>query len=321
MLFADYFDEWIHLYKVGVVRDVTFQKYLGTLKSLRQVAPDLTMEQLTKREYQKLINKYADNHAKQTTKDFHAQLQGAIRDAVDEGLIAVNPCRKVEFKNNPQKTRPPKFLSVDEAKRLVNVLDLERPLYVAGDIACKDAIGRTYTSKGVINWDYLILLCLKTGLRFSEALGVTPNDFNFETNVLNINKTFDYKFKNQLVHELKTKSCERKIILDSTTAETFSFVTDMENDKPIFVNPNKYIHNSTVLGRLRTLCKQAQIPEIGIHGLRHTHASILLYNGISLNSISRRLGHAKPSITQDTYLHIIKELEDIDNDKILAALA
>ena len=62
------------------------------------------------------------------------------------------------------------------------------------------------------------------------------------------------------------------------------------------------------------------MPLVGVHGLRHTHASILFSNGVSLNSISKRLGHSKPSITQDIYLHIIQELEHDDNEKILFAL-
>jgi len=320
MLFADYFLEWVEIYKKGVVSQATYQKYIGTHKQLKKIAPTLTLQELTKREYQKLINKYAENHARQTVKDFHTHLKAVIMDAIDEGIISVNPCKKVEFKDNPQKSTPPKYLSVDEAKRLVDALDLQMPLYKQGDVFCIDKIGRKYVSKGAINWDFLILLCLKTGLRFSEALGVTPNDFDFENNILNIDKTFDYKNRNQLVYELKTKSCKRKLILDNATSELFSFVQDMPSDKPIFINPDKNTFNSIVRNRLRVLCKQVEVPEIGIHGLRHTHASILFYNGISLNSISRRLGHAKPSVTQDTYLHIIKELEHVDNEKILLAL-
>ncbi|OQR13167.1 hypothetical protein B6U43_08265, partial [Ligilactobacillus salivarius] len=91
-------------------------------------------------------------------------------------------------------------------------------------------------------------------------------------------------------------------------------------NQPIFVNQDQKIFNSTVNSRLATLCRHANIPTISIHGLRHTHASLLLFQGVSVLSVSRRLGHANITTTQETYLHIIKELETKDNRKILKHL-
>lgn len=68
-------------------------------------------------------------------------------------------------------------------------------------------------------------------------------------------------------------------------------------------------------------CKKAKIPIISIHGLRHTHASLLLFAGVSIGSVARRLGHASMTTTQKTYLHIIHELENQDVDLIMKSLA
>ena len=57
-------------------------------------------------------------------------------------------------------------------------------------------------------------------------------------------------------------------------------------------------------------CKALNIPVISVHGLRHTHASILLYAGVSVASVARLLGHASMTTTQKTYLHVIQELEN-----------
>ena len=50
------------------------------------------------------------------------------------------------------------------------------------------------------------------------------------------------------------------------------------------------------------------IRQIRFHDLRHTHASILLYKGVDIKTISDRLGHADITTTINTYIHIIKEL-------------
>ena len=99
------------------------------------------------------------------------------------------------------------------------------------------------------------------------------------------------------------------------------FTNDRELDleKPIFVKGR--IYNSMVNNRLRALCIKADIPIISVHGLRHTHASLLLFAGVSIASVARRLGHSSMITTQETYLHIIKELDNQDNDKIIRHLS
>ena len=80
-------------------------------------------------------------------------------------------------------------------------------------------------------------------------------------------------------------------------------IKNLNPKEPIFVN--KKIYNSTINDILQKHCKNADIPVITIHGLRHTHASLLLYAGVSIASVAHRLGHASMSTTQKTYLHII----------------
>ncbi len=95
-------------------------------------------------------------------------------------------------------------------------------------------------SEQEVNWDWFLLVA-KTGMRFSEALALTPRDFNFTHQMLSISKTWNYK------------------------------------DDGGFL-PTK--NQSSV-----------------IHGLRHTHASLLLFAGVSIASVARRLGHASMTTT------------------------
>jgi integrase len=72
---------------------------------------------------------------------------------------------------------------------------------------------------------------------------------------------------------------------------------------------------------LRRHCIRAKVPVISIHGLRHTHASLLLFAGVSIASVARRLGHASMTTTQKTYLHIIHELENQDVELVMRSLS
>ena len=104
----------------------------------------------------------------------------------------------------------------------------------------------------------------------------------------------------------------RKIQIDWQIVVKFSELTKrLPENKPIFIKDKK-IYNSTVNDALARHCQKCSISEISIHGLRHTHASLLLFAGVSIASVARRLGHASMTTTQKTYLHIIQELENKD---------
>lgn len=170
-----------------------------------------------------------------------------------------------------------------------------------------------------INQDWLILVIAKTGMRFSEALGLTPKDFDYANQTISINKTWDYKGLGGF-QETKNRSSMRKIQIDWRTVTQFAgLLRDKEIDKPIFVENKTY--NSTINHTLNRHCKRLNLPQISIHGLRHTHASLLLFSGVSIASVARRLGHASMTTTQKTYLHIIHELENKDIDQVMRLLS
>lgn len=170
-------------------------------------------------------------------------------------------------------------------------------------------------------WDWFILLVAKTGMRFSEALALTPRDFDFPHQTLSINKTWDYKYGKGFL-STKNRSSVRKIQMDWQTVIQFSgLVKGLPEDKPIFVKDGEKVYNATVNDILERHCKSAGVPVISIHGLRHTHASLLLFAGVSIASVARRLGHASMTTTQKTYLHIIQELENKDIDLVMRSLS
>lgn len=89
------------------------------------------------------------------------------------------------------------------------------------------------------------------------------------------------------------------------------------DDKPAEVVRSRFMK----LNVLERHCNRAKIPVISVHGLRHTHASVLLFAGVSIASVARRLGHSSMTTTQKTYLHIIQELENQDIDLVMRSLS
>ncbi|WP_291527330.1 site-specific integrase [Bifidobacterium sp. UBA744] len=296
-LFHEYYAQWVATYKQGAIRDVTMRKYKLTQSWLVKLIPTVQLMELDRITYQQLINDYAEHHERQTTMDFHHQLKSAILDAVDEGLIPRDPTRKVIIKGKQPRAKKMKYLNQFELHALLADLKLEPPA----------------------SWDWLILLIAKTGLRFSEALGLTPDDFDFSRQTVSVNKTWNYKNNGGFV-PTKNASSVRKVQLDWQLIMQFSgLLKNLPNDQPIFIKGKVY--NSTANNILAKHCKNAGVPIISIHGLRHTHASLLLFAGVTIASVSRRLGHASITTTQETYLHVIRELENRDIDLVMRALS
>lgn len=295
-LFHIYYKRWIDVYKQGAVRPVTMQKYRMTHTWLTRLAPDLRLMAVDRTSYQQLLNAYAQDHERQTVMDFHHQLKGALLDAVDEGLVLRDPTRKAVIKGKHPRVKKTKYLNQFQLQTLLAALEL----------------------KDEVSWDYFILLVAKTGVRFSEALALTPADFDFRQQSISISKTWDYKSGSGFL-PTKNRSSVRKVPVDWQTVIQFSeLLRGLPQDEPFFARGK--IYNSTINDILRRYCLRLDLPELTVHGLRHTHASLLLFAGVSIASVARRLGHSSINTTQKTYLHIIQELENKDVDLVMRLL-
>lgn len=299
-LFYKYYLDWIHLYKDNAVRPVTLNKYYLVQRKLRELAPDLHMNELDRQSYQRILNLYAQTHEKTTTLDFHHHLKASLFDAVDDGLLKADPTRRAIIKGCSPSDKKPKYLNLFDLQTLLRSLDLREEL----------------------NWDWFFYLIAKTGLRFAEALALTPEDFDFEKQSIIVNKSWNYKEKQGHFQPTKNESSNRTVMVDWQLMQQFQvMINNKELNQPIFFSKEQRIYNSTLNQKLASLCKNNDIPVISIHGLRHTHASLLLYEGVSIASVAKRLGHNNTTTTQETYIHIIRELENKDNDKILHHLS
>lgn len=236
--FYEYYRQWIEVYKRGAIRDAAMAKYLMTQKWVERLAPKLKVSELTRTAYQQLLNDYAKVHERQTTLDFpHREsercpttqavltqakllkLKGAILDAVDEGLISRDPTRKAIIKGKTPSIKKIKYLNRFELHTLIADLDIqEEP-----------------------NWDRFILLAAKTGMRFSEALAITPSDFDFARQTLSISKTWDYKGSGGFL-PIKNKFSVRKIQIDRQIVVKFAeLIKGMPENRPILKPSSRFV--------------------------------------------------------------------------------
>lgn len=310
MLLSDYFKDWMELYKEGLVTEVTYKKYIDTYNNIERYMPHVLLSDLDRTKYQRYLNEFAKTHAQETVIKFNNHIRSSLKDAVEEGLIPFDPTRKAILKGQiSKKKKEDKYLDYDEFRSLMLLVEEGSNAAFASPI--------------------MIIIAGVTGFRFSELLGLTWKDVDFEANTLDVNKTWNYKL-NQW-SPTKNESSIRKISIDDHSMNLLKMHHDeqtelfdkfgVNNDqKFVFYNLKDGIVSSNAVNKyLKKKLKELGIDRnMTLHGLRHTHASILLYSGVNILNVSKRLGHANLETTMSTYLHIVKELEEKDADKINA---
>lgn len=177
--------------------------------------------------------------------------------------------------------------------------------------------------------DYTIFRLLAfSGCRIGEVLALTWDDIDFETKKIRINKTVTKAKKYYISKTPKTSKSNRKLFLDDKTILTLKkwklaqskFLFELGFSKPahIFTNEdNKFTINQAVTERLVVYTNRAKLPYIGLHGFRHTHASLLYSAGADHKEVQERLGHANIKTTMDTYTHLTDDKKEETIEKLV----
>lgn len=294
--FSEYFSEWVELYKAN--RHVnTYDRYKNSVARVKEHFKDKPIQSITRTEYQLFLNEYGIGKSRETVRKLNTHIRGCVRDAIEDGYIAVDFTRKAEIHGElaPKKSID-KHLSYTDSTRLYNEL-----------------VQRLSTTTSTY---HLLLLALVSGLRFGELVGLTTESFDFKANQLHITKAWDYK-RGTGFSSLKNTQSERKISVDPRVMSAFKklLVALPANTNDLVFYRQSVIKTITNEGANKVLKKvltDLSINPITVHGLRHTHASVLLYKGANIHSVSKRLGHVDIQTTLDHYAHVLKEMEERD---------
>ena len=146
-----------------------------------------------------------------------------------------------------------------------------------------------------------------TGIRKSELLALTPADFDLEHNTLRINKQRIYDHKDWRITEPKTAKSYRTIVIPRFLADEIrqylELLYEPSQDELIF-----NFGRSDLNGMIKRGAAAAGLKRIDVHGLRHSHVSLLINNGFNALAIGDRVGHEAQEITY-RYAHLFNEAQ------------
>ena len=263
------------------------------------------LDKLTTPLIQSIINKLADKANKGEKGAFlhydmiHALNKRILQYGVTMQAIPSNPARDVVLPRNTQKAKRQKVKHFEnqELKKFLGYLDnLDSDRY------------RYYYETTL----YKFLLA--TGCRINEALALSWSDIDLDNAVVHISKTLNRDLE---INSPKSKASYRDIDIDLATIDMLKQYKLRQTkeawkigkrESVLFSNfIHEYPSSSKLKRRLLTHFKRAGVPNIGFHGFRHTHASLLLNSGIPYKELQHRLGHSTLSMTMDIYSHLSKE--------------
>lgn len=308
--FSQYFTEWYDTYKSPSVSSSTRDNYSYSLMKITEFFGDTKISDVTRSRYQTFLNTLASNYARETVAKIAGHCRACVLDAIEDGVLQRNFTLRVSVPNCADTERPVKdnYLSVKDMMTLKE--------YVIPKCSIRNMSAA------------MVLTSLLTGARYSEVAGLTWSDINAKKNTISINKTLDYKGDGDFL-PTKTKSSNRFV---SAPPYLFKMLKGLHEDQLaqninnrldlVFLGSHS-IHvpsDNAVNKLLREAHEKLGIKKVTFHGLRHTHASYLLYKDINIFLISQRLGHSDVGITQRVYMHVIDELKQEQTEKINEAL-
>ena len=242
------------------------------------------------------------NLSPKTIRNNFSLLQSILQKGVVWEYIDKNPARNIELPR--QRRKEAQFYNAEELRNLLTILEavpIEQQNYKVG-----------------------ILLALFGGLRRGEICGLDKDDVNLEKGTISIRQTrMVYGEGGLYIDTPKTEQSMRTITLPSSVMEEieklYRYQTQQEEDlQEVWQNSSALLKNEigaplypqSLLRWFYRLQNENNLKHLSLHGLRHTHTSMLRDCGMTLEETSRRLGHSQKSTTLNIYDHILSFNDD-----------
>lgn len=317
------------------------RKYIGALNN--RILPyigNIKLKDLTKQKLEKYFNTIKEsktNYKKRkknntikpaTVQKWKSIIHACLEYAVECELLHKNPCDKIKItytntidentlkeliKNKREKVN---YYTLEEYKQVCTLLETEFNKYYYDNSISNEKKLREVGRR------FIVLLDLKTGMRRSELFGLAKNseyyDLNFEEATFDVNKSRHYlSGKGKYTKYPKNDSSIRKKSLPQSILSYldlyYKILTNL-NYKNMYIFD--YLSIDGICSWFANWQEKNNIKKIRFHDIRHTHATILLYKGVDVKTISERLGHCDIQTTLDIYADVLKELDVMASSKI-----
>lgn len=298
----------------GQVRESTFASYdrVIWLHVLRDLG-DVEVQRLTPKRWKEQLDAlaaggradYAEGRklSRRTVQYVHTLGKAMLDYAVQQGLRADNPAAKV---------KPPKAAA--EAKAHEQMTTWPREV-LAGFLAK----ARTEEHRHHVAW----LLLATTGMRRGEVLGLAWSDVDLEQSRLRVRRTLvDMNGDAPVWSDPKTASGKRSIALDGATVAALRAHRKqqleqrmavgagyVEHDLVFAMPDGRPLHPERFSRTFTETIRRWKLPQVRLHDLRHTWATLALEAGVHPKVVQERLGHANVSITLGIYTHVSQSME------------
>ncbi|GAC1656448.1 MAG: site-specific integrase [Ktedonobacteraceae bacterium] len=295
---GQFLEYWLEEVHKEAIRLSSYVKYRALLD--RYVFPafrNVQLQKLTQQQVQALYSrKSKEGLAPETVRGIHRMLHKALDDAVLWGQVPRNVSDSVTLPRLARNEIKP--LNREQARQLLDAAHEHR-------------------------MEALLTVALATGMRRGEILGLHWKDIDFENRSVQVRHTVDRIGKFGIMEsEPKTSSSRRKILLPDFVIESLkehrTRQTEarlkvgeawQENDL-VFCNIyGGFWDPANLLTSFGKLLKDAGLPHMRFHDLRHSTATILLTMGVHPKVVQELLGHTNISLTMDTYSHVLPSMQ------------
>jgi len=234
-----------------------------------------------------------------TISEYHRLISSILTVAVQWQVIISNPCERVK----PPRVEHKEAVSLEpeQAAELINCLQTEP-----------------------IKYRTAVMLLLYTGLRRGELCGLEWDDIDINKGIVKINKSVLYSSERGVYEDApKTQNSNRTITIPSDMIKLLKmYKLEQTNQRlmmgdqwqecgKVFTSENGSVINPDTLSScFKRFLERNNLPDIHLHNLRHTAATLLIAGGVDIATVSKRLGHSNKTTTLNIYTHAVKSADE-----------
>ena len=292
---------WFELYAKPHIRPSSMNYYHRNIE--QHIIPaigDIPLNKLTTRDLQKLYNDLQSNGrlrkvqkkekpglSNSTVRGIHMMLHNAFERAVKERLILRNPT---------ENCIAPKIQKFE--------MQILQPEHIKEYLNAANA-------RGLLPMFYLELV---SGLRKGELTALLWSDLDIQNRTISVSKQYVKNPNGELtLSRPKTETSVRKVSIPQEAIDLLIAEHDKHPDNPyMFPSPitGEMYYPDSIVNLHKKILKDAGLPHIRFHDLRHTFATLALQNGVDVKTVSSMLGHYDAGFTLRTYTHATRQKQD-----------